>query len=160
MVDGVKNRRFDLALRHIRTRKKQAPVESAGERGNGFRRRHRIRAVGGGALHDAADAEKKRPAHVFHRVFASREDRLAVLERCAVGRNNQYRADPRRYRQDASPSSHIGSPPKWCREQTYDSDTLFRAVSGWNKSGTRPVCSASHTTPIRRDRWPIVTTKT
>jgi hypothetical protein len=80
MVAGVKNRRFDLALRHIRTRKKQGLVESAGERGNGFRRRHRIRAVGGGALHDAADAEKKRPAHVLHRVFASLEDRLAVLE--------------------------------------------------------------------------------
>jgi MFS family permease len=25
-------------------------------------------------------------------------------------------------------------------------------VSGWNKSGARPVCSASHTKPIRRDR--------
>src|SRR5258705_12355442 len=105
MVAGGEDRRFDLALGHIRTRKKQAPVESAGERGNGFRRRHGFRTVGGGALHDAADAEKKRPAHVFHRVFASREDRLAVLERRAVGRNNQYRTDPRRYRQAASPSS-------------------------------------------------------
>src|SRR5438105_3318153 len=121
---------------------KQGLVESAGERGNGFRRRHRIRAIGGGALHDAADAEKKRPAHVLHRVFASLEDRLAVLERRAVGRNHQQRADPRRYRQDTSSSSHVRSPPKWCREQTCDSDMLFRAVSGWNKSGASPVCSA------------------
>ena len=127
MIAGAENRRFDLALRHIRTWRKQSPVESAGERGNGFRRRYRIRTVGGSALYDATDAEIKRPAHVFHRVFASREDRLAVLERRAVGRNHQHRADPRRYRQDASPFSHVGSLPKWCREQTSDADTLFQA---------------------------------
>src|SRR6201982_3088034 len=159
MVAGVENPRFDLTLCHIRPRKKQAPVKSAGERGNGFRRRHGIGTVGWCGLHDAADAEKKRPAHVLHRVFTSREDRLAVLERRAVGRNHQQRADRRRYRQDAVFVSHVRSPPKWCREQTCDSDMLFRAVGGWNKSWARPVCSASHTTPIRRDRWPIVTTK-
>ena len=58
------------------------------------------------------------------------------------------------------PRLRMSAHSKWCREQTSDSDTLFRAVSGWNKSGASPVCSASHTTPIRRDRWPIVTTKT
>src|ERR1700737_5448248 len=115
MIAGAENRRFDLTLRHIRTWRKQSPVESAGERGNRFRRRHGIRTVGGGALHDAADADIKWPAHALHRVFASREDRLAVLERRAVGRNHQHRADPRRYRQDASPFSHVASLPKWVR---------------------------------------------
>ena len=109
-----------------------------------------------GLIGGAAAAEVPQGALTF--VFASREDRLAVLERRAVGRNNQYRTDPRRYRQDASPSSHVRS-LQVVPEQTSDSNALFRAVSGWNKSGARPVCSASHTTPIRRDRWPIVTTK-
>src|ERR1700719_3367499 len=120
MVAGVENRRFDLALRHIRPRKNQAPVESAGERGNGFRCRHGIRTVGGGALHDAADAEKKRPAHVFHRVFASREDRLAVLERrawAAIINTALIPAVTGRTRPRLRMSAHS----KWCREQTSDS---------------------------------------
>jgi hypothetical protein len=72
MVAGVKNRRFDLALRHIRTRKKQGPVESAGERGNGFRRRHHVRTVGGSALHDAADADIKWGPRAASRLGSSR----------------------------------------------------------------------------------------
>src|ERR1700752_2287137 len=84
MIAGVENRRFDLALRHIRPRKKQAPVESAGERGNGFRRRHGIRTVGGGALHGAADAEKRRPPNLLHRFSPSRKANLAAPARRPV----------------------------------------------------------------------------
>src|SRR5205807_718666 len=56
---GGEDLRLDLALGDIGTGREQALVEGAREGGDGFRCSNRVRAIGGGALHDPAECRDK-----------------------------------------------------------------------------------------------------